>query len=282
MPYLIPFGLVFSAVVASFAPVPRTVGLCLLIAGYGAAFATGLLSSPSLLAVLLLLLAAYAVAPQRQRYLRYAGHALFLTVAVALAMHWMPGFHNLRAIGPERLTPDALPFTMYLNLDKPLGGFWLLLVLPWVMPRYELRQLWIGIAGAALATMLCLPVAVALDVVAWAPKWPAATWVWALNNLVLVTAMEEVLFRGYVQGGLSRSLKTWPHGEMIALCVASVLFGLAHFSGGWQWILLASLAGLAYGWTYRVAGLPAAVLAHFGLNATHFLLFTYPMLQAPS
>ena len=31
------------------------------------------------------------------------------------------------------LSPDAVPFSMYLNLDKPLVAFWIILALPPVM-----------------------------------------------------------------------------------------------------------------------------------------------------
>jgi membrane protease YdiL (CAAX protease family) len=206
---------------------------------------------------------------------------LFIALACLLNLHLAPGFHNLRAIGPERLTPDAAPFTMYLNLDKPLIGLWLLFAVPWVRPVYALRQMWIGLSGALLAIAVCLPVAFFLGFVTWDPKWPAATWIWLANNLLVVATTEEAFFRGFIQGGLCRWLKDSRYGDIIALCAASVLFGLAHYSGGWRYLILAGIAGLAYGSAYRAGGLPAAVLAHFGLNATHFFLFTYPMLEAP-
>jgi len=57
-----------------------------------------------------------------------------------------------------------------------------------------------------------------------------------LNNLLLVTLVEEALFRGYIQGGLSQRLKHLPYGENLALLLASLLFGLAHLSAGWQWV----------------------------------------------
>jgi membrane protease YdiL (CAAX protease family) len=56
-----------------------------------------------------------------------------------------------------------------------------------------------------------------------------------------------------------------------------VLFGVAHFGGGWSYVALATAAGLGYGLIYhRTKSIEMAMLAHFGLNATHFLLFTYP------
>ena len=51
--------------------------------------------------------------------LRLAGHMLFIAVAAALFLHLMPGFHNPLVIPRASLSPDAVPFSMYLNLDKP-------------------------------------------------------------------------------------------------------------------------------------------------------------------
>ncbi len=70
-----------------------------------------------------------------------------------------------------------------------------------------------------------------------------AGWLWVLNNLLLVTLVEEALFRGYIQGGLSQHFKQLAYGENLALLLASLLFGLVHPGAGWQWMLLASLAG---------------------------------------
>jgi CAAX protease family protein len=96
---------------------------------------------------------------------------------------------------------------------------------------------------------------------------------------LLVSVVEEAFFRGYLQGGIARLLDGHRFGRTIAIVVAALLFGLMHLpGGGWMWVIFATVAGLAYGLAYRFGGLAAAVLAHFALNATHFLLFTYPML----
>jgi membrane protease YdiL (CAAX protease family) len=169
---------------------------------------------------------------------------------------------------------------MYLNLDKPLIGFWLLLVCPWIATRFNWRaSLGATLMGLALAAMGALGGALLLGMIAWAPKWPAQGWLWLLNNLLLVTLVEEALFRGYVQGGLSRWFKQLPYGQTLALVIASLLFGLAHFAAGWQWMLLAGIAGLGYGLAYRFGGLGAAIATHLGLNVLHFVFFTYPMLM---
>jgi len=275
----VPWIAIFLAAPVTWSSSLRWLSVALLAIGYGVALINGQLGVLAALPVAALVFAAYAVSPQRKPYVQYFGHALFVALAIALSLHWLPGFHNPRVIGPVRITADAVPFTMYLNLDKPLAAFWLLLVLPWVRRVHTLRSsLKAGVNGMVLTTLACLLSALLLGIVRWEPKLPAASWLWLLNNLLLVTFAEEALFRGYLQGGLSRLLKQRSNGDVIALCVASALFGLAHVAGGWQWVVLGGIAGIGYGLTYRSGGLQAAMLAHFGLNVAHFFLFTYPML----
>ncbi len=253
--------------------------LALLSIGYALALIYGQLGLLAAVSIGLLLVAGFAVRQQRNPWARYLGHGLFIVLALGLAMHWLPGFYNGRGIDPQRFSADAVPFSMYLNQDKPLIGFWLLLACPWIIARRPLR---LSIYATALALTLtaiaALGGAVLLGIISWAPKWPAQSWLWVLNNLLLVTLVEEALFRGYIQGGLSRRFKQLPYGENLALLLASLLFGLVHVGAGWQWVLLASIAGAGYGLAYRFGGLGAAIATHFGLNLVHFGLFTYPML----
>ena len=253
--------------------------LVLLSLGYAMALTYGRLGWLALISVALLLIAGFATRQQQVRIGHYLGHGLFVFMALALAMHWLPGFYNGRGINPQRLTDDAVPFALYLNLDKPLIGFWLLLVCPWIVGRRSLRRTGFATAmGLTLSSVLALGGALLLGLISWAPKWPDQAWLWLFNNLLLVTLVEEALFRGYLQGGLSRHFKHLPYGENLALLLASLLFGLVHVGAGWQWVLLAGLAGVGYGLAYRFGGLGAAIATHFGLNLLHFGLFTYPML----
>ncbi len=97
----------------------------------------------------------------------------------------LAGFDNLRVIGPVRYTLDAIPFTTYLNLDKPLAGFWLLLVWPALRLHRGAwswaRGLLVGLVTAAVV----LGVAFLFGEVAMAPKWPDGAWLWAINNLLI-------------------------------------------------------------------------------------------------
>ncbi|OUE37013.1 CAAX protease family protein, partial [Burkholderia territorii] len=158
---------------------------------------------------------------------------------------------------------------------------WLVWVLPWVAPDVPLsRALRTGAVAAVATAAACLAGALAFGMVGWAPKWPASGWLWLVNNLLLVTLAEEALFRGYVQGGLTRAFGAFAWGPWVALAIGAVLFGAAHAAGGWSWIVLGTVAGVGYGLAWRRGGLLASALAHAGLNVVHFGLFTYPMLAA--
>lgn len=258
----------------------RTLLLALLAMGYVLALSHGHLGLTSLPAFALLLCSGWLVQPARARHWKILGHILFVLTAVALALHGLPGFDNARVIDQARFSPDALPFSMHLNLDKPLIGFWLLLACPWIVMARRSRP-GLAVLAVALTSLACLGSAWLLGRVDWSPKWPPQAWLWITNNLLLVSLVEEALFRGYLQGGLQRLCAPLRHGDNLALLLAALLFGLAHVGGGWPWVALATLAGVGYGLAWRHGGLPAALLAHFGLNLAHFTLFTYPLKAIP-
>lgn len=260
-------------------PALRWTALTLLTLGYGIALVYGQLSIPVVVTVGLLIMAGICVTQFAHWAVRLFGHVLFMALAAGLASHWLPGFFSARAIAGTRLSPEAAPFSMYLNLDKPLIGFWIVLACPWVFAALTLRRASLTTAFTLpITTAVCLATAMALGLTGWSLKWPEQGLIWAANNLLLVTLTEELVFRGYIQGGLARLLNNKvPYHQTLAIVLASVVFGLSHLGAGWQWMLLAAMAGIGYGVAYRFGGLPAAVVTHFGLNLAHFSLFTYPM-----
>jgi membrane protease YdiL (CAAX protease family) len=278
MTLLSPWPALFLAAALLWPPATRRWALAPLAVAWGWAWADGIIDPVAFAAPALLVVAATSVRPGSGDAARVAGHVLFLLMAGALFLHLAPGFHNPLVIAPAPLTADAVAFGMYLNLDKPLVAFWVVLALAPPMAGADLRRtLLAAVLACGAAVLACLGIALAMGVVGWAPKWPDSGWIWLINNALLVTLAEEALFRGYVQQQLATRWRQHAWGAWAALGVAAILFGLAHFAGGWQWMLLATIAGAAYGVAYRHGGLAAAVLAHLGLNAAHFGLFTYPM-----
>lgn len=281
MPLLTPWSALFLAAALLWPPATRRWALVPLAAAYGWAWADGLIDPIALAWPALLILAAALARPASPLTARIAGHALFLALAALLFLHLLPGFHNPQVIAPAPLSPGAVPFGMYLNLDKPLVAFWVVLALaPPMAGADAAATLRAAVAACAAAAVACLGIALAAGLVGWAPKWPAQGWLWLANNALLVTLAEEALFRGYIQQQLTARWGRRRGGAALAIAPAALLFGLAHLAGGLHWVALAGLAGVAYGVAYRYGGLAAAVLAHLGLNTLHFAWFTYPMRAA--
>lgn len=100
-------------------------------------------------------------------------------------------------------------------------------------------------------------------------KFPGFVWIWAFNNLLFVTFAEETLFRGVIQSSF--------RNRYFGLGIGALLFGLAHYRGGINYIISATFAGLFYGFAYlRTGRIQACMLAHFFFNLTHLIFFTYP------
>lgn len=204
----------------------------------------------------------------------YLLEGLCVVVAVALFLHAIPGFHNPKVLDAVVVGPQSIPFTMYFNMDKAVVPFILMMCMPTLFvakPLYKAGKAGWGILVLAIPVLLLLAVALGgLRIEPHAPEWFAQ---FALANIFFVSLAEEALFRGYLQQRLSRILH-----PVVALLIASVIFGLMHYRGGLLLIIFASLSGIIYGLAWMWSGrLWVATLFHFGLNCVHLLFFTYPM-----
>ena len=249
----------------------RLPGLILLGVALLAALYLGNLSPSALLITLAGLLLAWRT-PSLPQPWRGAALTLVLLWAIALMLHLIPGFNNLKVLGQVQAGPASVPFNMYLNLDKQLVFFGLLLAWPALLGQGG------AIRWRALALLL-LPLA-ALLITAWQlgalkpevglPHW---WWLFAFNNLVFTCVAEEALFRGFIQQGVAARSRLW-----LGILVASLLFGAAHLAGGPLLMLFAALAGACYGLAFQLSGrLSVAILLHFLFNFAHLALFTYPL-----
>ncbi|WP_281557665.1 CPBP family intramembrane glutamic endopeptidase [Thalassomonas sp. RHCl1] len=215
---------------------------------------------------------------------------------LALAAHLLPGFNNLHVLDQVTTGAQSLPFTLYLNLDKPMLFFALLLMLPGMLNRQVIlpgifqaaqeQHVSVGkhvkpVFGISGAIGLIFITAFLMELILLEFSLPGWWWLFAINNLLFTCVAEEAFFRGFIQQKLTEkfslkySAKTAAYG---AMAIASVLFGLAHFGGGVAYVVVATLAGALYGFTYLYSGrLSVAIVVHFLLNMLHLLFFTYPM-----
>ncbi len=250
-----------------------------LILGFFAGHLT-LAAGPTLLAVAL---SAHFLRRGERKWVRAVSAAGLLLTGVGLGAHLFPGFNNLKVIDALRVSEDGIPFTLHWNFDKTLIGVFILGELHNLIQdgagwkelgkQILVRAPWI-IGMIALLSL-------AFQFVRLDPKIPSILPIWAVTNLLFVCVAEEGFFRGFLQKYLSELWQDLRFGRNLALIVASLLFGVAHFAGGFTYVVLASLAGLGYGWMYRVTGrIEASIFTHFLLNLVHILLLTYPALAS--
>jgi hypothetical protein len=106
----------------------------------------------------------------------------------------------------------------------------------------------------AILAVILIPLGMALHFIRFDPSqahWkslPADV----LSIFLLTAWPEEFLFRGLLQNSLSRSFSN----ETAGWFTASVIFGLAHITNNgvfpnWRYALLATIAGIFYGRTWR-------------------------------
>ncbi|MFV8801237.1 CPBP family intramembrane glutamic endopeptidase [Yersinia sp. LJYL362] len=261
-----------------FLSINRVLSLFLLALSLSIALYHSVLTLPSTAFLLLTLMVALLLKKYRQQKWLAAGLELLLVIAaVALFLHWVPGFNNLKVIDNVKVGPLSAGFSMYYNLDKALIPFILLACLPTLFvakKHHSVSRLgWLGLIVSVPAVLLLAVALGGLKVEMHTPVWIGS---FVMANIFFVCLAEEALFRGYLQQRLSQCIGSYP-----ALLLTALLFGAAHFAGGVLLMVFAALAGVIYGLAWLWSGrLWVAVAFHFGLNLMHLLFFTYPLYSA--
>jgi len=234
-------------------------------------------------AVLTIITIAYALYYTEKKYVhparRMIAGIVVLFVAYGLGAHAIPYFHNLKVLSDVYISKEGIPFTLYLNFDKTIVG---LFILGLTQQLLSTKDQWIVMfkkIGSNIAMFIVILVFLALIAgeVHFDPKLPDCSAIWLITNLLFVCMAEEGFFRGFIQKNLAVIFKGFVWGNLVAVIIASLLFGFAHYAGGIAYSIWGTIAGLGYGWIYQKTNqIESSILAHFGLNLTHFLLFTYP------
>jgi hypothetical protein len=288
---MLAFVLLAAAIVAVWCPAlpvghGRRIGPwgVLFVAAIGAGMSAGVLTLPALAALAILAGACLLGARQGNALMSWVRTGAAGLLSLAMALHALPGFHNLVLLNAIRARADPLPFSLYANFDKASVGLLLLACLaPRCASMSEVRQVVKPLVWAVPCTVLAvMGLACWLGVVRFDPVWAGYTPTFLAVNLLFTCVAEEAFFRGLIQERLSRALGQRPGliGHVPVL-VSAPLFGLAHWGGGARYAMLASVAGLGYALVYaRVRRVEASILVHFAVNAVHFVGFTYPALAS--
>jgi membrane protease YdiL (CAAX protease family) len=244
------------------------------------------LVGPALLLALCLAFAAWNGLPVARMAAAYAPYLVVPTLLVALArtpnerfawpellailLLWLP--IELRYLPPLRLAPPvaidasklvALVLGLYLFLAvRPLDDIG-------YTYRVRPRELTPAVVAFGLYAIIALPMGLVLAFISWHPVLTAQRLVVAPIVIYLLTAVpEEFLFRGLIQNLLARRLP-----RVTALVMTSIVFGASHFPDA-RYILLATIAGVAYGWVYEwTRKITVSAITHTLVDAVWVILF---------
>jgi len=269
----LPYGLAIISVFYRFKYWPLLVALTFVLAFY--------FQRISMLAIIVcvVLLALPTVAKQLASRYQFFIQSLGALSTLALALHLIPGFDNLLILNKVITGSESTNFTLYLNLDKPFGFFILFLLMPNMLISTKNRALSPREKTILLSSFTSLFIlALLLKLVRFEWSFPDWWWIFAINNALFTCVAEEAFFRGFLQNHLKTIIPNAKFNAAIAIVCSSLLFGLAHFPGGINFIMVATLAGLIYGLSYHWSGrLSIAIAMHFTFNMCHLLFLTYPL-----
>jgi len=175
----------------------------------------------------------------------------------------------------------AYVFTVMLAVNIAIAGFFLLRRTKGVGYNIGWGSNWTLYILSALTLIACIviPLGLKLHFLIYSPHLSQWRSFLPLSVAILFfTAFpEELLFRGLLQNLLSRA----SNNDTAGWIAASILFGFSHITNlgfpNWRYVLLASIAGLVYGWTWRKTNsIFASALVHAGVDILWHILFLTP------
>lgn len=234
----------------------------LLVASAGGTFSWGWFALYSLLPVAVASLLWQARSADTAQRGNWRDFLVLAVLGLAVDLRWFEG------AWPAHL---AL-FNKVILLDAGIYGFIIIRQLEGTGfdLRFRPSDLGNGLRELAWYTPIALALGLAIGFLHLHAEWPgllpiAGAW---LFTFFFIAVPEELFFRGWLQNLLERRV-----GRTPALFVTAILFGLSHFNKralhfNWRYVLLAAVAGVFYGrswrWQRRVA---ASAITHASVDA---------------
>ena len=255
-------------------------GYLLAVAAYFAyliySFGTNTFSIPRIAVAALLVFVPIALAASAEKRPPGAWQDFLILAAVWAAVKFGP----VKWLWPYPEAKLAHVLTAFLAINVALAAFLLLRRLDGAGYNIGWGRHWSFFIFGSFAVFAGIGILLghALHFISFAPRW--SEWKslpFTAIAIFLFTAWpEEFLFRGLLQNMLSRASKS----DLAGWWTASLVFGFSHITNGgfpnWRYVVLASIAGFFYGWTWRKTGsIFASAIVHALVDALwHFLFRT--------
>jgi len=215
----------------------------------------------------------------KSKLLSYGINALVVLVTLVAAARIAPGFTNILLLENTQLSTHTGWSALRFSADKVSIGLFFLVAYRDLLCQ-SLKELKQAIAPKFILILSgCLgiyAVGVAVGFATIDVTFSPLIIVWLFRNLIFTVVAEEVFFRGFIQSRLQSSI-TSPRAPIYALVLSAILFGSVHIYGGWEYGLLATMAGVLYGYVFMKSGrIETSIFAHSALNTGHVLLLSYP------
>ena len=240
------------------------------------AFGTNTFSLPRAAAAALLVLVPVALAASARRNSAAAWQDFLTLAAVWVAVKFGP----VKWLWPYPEAKLAHVLTALLAINVALAAFMFLRRMNGIGYTIGWGPRWGFFVVGSFVVFGCIaiPLGHTLHFIAFAPEWGSVKALPFLSLAIFFfTAWpEELLFRGLLQNMLSHASKS----DLAGWWTASILFGFSHITNhgfpNWRYVILASIAGFFYGWTWRRTGsIFASALVHAAVDVTwHFFFRT--------
>jgi len=210
------------------------------------------------------------------RHDRLSPHLRFLLTSVVAVLFWI-GFDH-------RYTMPL--FDVFNDLSYILNGFWIASLMmmgygyTYGITYHQDENTDRGLVptrtgliaaqkGSLAASLIIIPAGILTGFLSWNPTWPGITDVIVgfIGIYLTIALQEELVFRGILLNEFDTFALPKNIDALIPLVVTSFAFGLTHWNNETpayvpHYIILATIAGLAYGWAYRKSGLFGSMLTH--------------------
>ena len=215
------------------------------------------------------------------KYLYCVSAATILFFGLALKMHYVAGFENIKVVDGEQLSSDSLPYSLWFNLDTAIISLSILAM--GFNSIKHVKTLFASFAKILPAAVFCIIALSVISVVIGLTrldfKVPNFLLAWVFANLFITVLSEEALFRFFLQSHIQKLCRNFKYSGFVVLIIPAIFATLIHAFYGVGYYTLVFLAQLFYGYVYyKTNRIEISAIVHFMVNIIHLLMFSYPAL----